>query len=37
MTAIQNEIDACGDTGRTFLDHLGSGAINILDSPRTSS
>ena len=36
MAAIQNEIDACGDTGRTFLDHLGSGAINILDSPRKS-
>lgn len=36
MTAIQNEIDACGDTGRTFLDHLGSGVISLLDRPRKS-
>ncbi|NRB27339.1 MAG: protein kinase [Roseibacillus sp.] len=34
MRAIQNEIDACGESGRTFLEHLGSGILRSLDSPR---
>ncbi len=34
MRAIQNEIDACGESGRIFLEHLGSGILRSLDSPR---
>jgi hypothetical protein len=34
MRAIQNEIDACGESGRTFLEHLGSGILRSLDSPK---
>ena len=34
MRALQNEIDACGESGRTFLEHLGSGILRSLDSPK---
>ena len=33
MRAIQNEINACGESGKTFLNHLGSG---ILSAPAPS-
>ncbi len=33
MRAIQNEIDACGESGRAFLEHLGSGLLGSLDPP----
>jgi len=29
--AIQNEINACGKTGRAFLEHLGSGALDTTE------
>ncbi|HCQ33193.1 MAG TPA: hypothetical protein DIV54_06805, partial [Verrucomicrobiales bacterium] len=29
--AIENEINACGETGRTFLEHLGSGVLDTTE------
>ena len=29
--AIQNEINACGETGRAFLEHLGSGVLDTAE------
>ena len=37
MRAIQNEIDACGNSGKSFLEHLGSGALNALEPSKAAS